>query len=430
MTAPKQAEAASGAEEHKTQIRTRWQRMVCVFQRAFGHAGPDRDVLMLLVKSVIAATAAWVIANHLLGAPSATFAPFTALLMVQATISQSLDQSARYAGAMVFGVLLAGLLTPLMGAATVTFAVLILVALVVGRWRKLGRQGPQVGVAALFAYSSFTQGGALPSSYLQLGSIVGLVVLGCTLGVITNLVIAPPMRYRSAQYGVSVLARSLCDLLTDIADGLAKGVPDQDQADAWLHRANQFPDAVGQACSAVDRAVEVRRFNPRRLLLRHSASFEGHRTIIDMLARATEQFRSAARGLTYASSANTSQQREHEQFLYIYSTLLADTAEAARAIGDIHSPEDTSQAEKLSNAVDRARQAYDELAEHIGDKELDGPGQWSVYGGLQTDAHRLVEEFIEANRQLDRLIEPASQDPPQEESQPTDKTHATGTAQR
>lgn len=115
--------------------------------------------------------------------------------MVQATISQSLDQSARYAGAMVFGVVLAGLLTPLLGAAIVTFSILMLVALILGRWRKLGKQGPQVGVAALFAYS------------------------------------------------ISALAHSVCDLLTDAANSIAKGVPDQDEADALLHRANQVPGA-------------------------------------------------------------------------------------------------------------------------------------------------------------------------------------------
>lgn len=385
-------------------MRSRWQRALCVVQRAFGHAGPDRDVLLLILKSVIAATVAWVIANNLLGATSATFAPFTALLMVQATISQSLDQSARYAGAMVFGVVLAGLLTPLLGAATVTFSVLMLVALVLGRWRKLGQQGPQVAVAALFAYFSFTHSDAPASSFLQLVSIAGLVLLGCGLGVLTNIVIAPPMRYRSAQHGISALAHSLCDLITDAANALAEGVPDQEQADSLLHRANRFPELVAQTRSAVEHAAESGRFNPRRLFLRRAASFEGHRAIIDAMERATEQLRSAMRGLTYASSASVPQQRTHEQFLATYSKVLTETAEAARVIGDLHSAEDTERANELQAAVERSGSAYSELAEQTDDQQLDSPGEWPVYGALQTDAHRLVEEFLQAHRKLSEVM--------------------------
>lgn len=397
-----------GARPSHGMIRSRWDRVACIVRRAFGHAGPDRDVLLLIVKSVIAATVAWVLANDLLGASSATFAPFTALLMVQATISQSLDQSARYAGAMVFGVVLAGLLTPLLGAATVTFSILMLVALVLGRWRKLGKQGPQVGVAALFAYSSFTHSGAPATSFLQLVSIAGLVLLGCALGVVTNVAIAPPMRYRSAQHGISALAHSVCDLLTDAANSIAKGVPDQDEADALLHRANQFPDLVSQTRSAVEQAAEARRFNPRRLFLRRTASFEGHRAIIDALERATDQVRSATRGLTYASSLSDAQQRAHEQFLATYSEVLTETAQAARVIGELHSAADTERADELQDAVERARRAYSTLAEQTEDQQLDSPGQWPVYGALQTDAHRLVEEFLQAHHKLSDVMAPTS----------------------
>lgn len=385
-------------------VRTRWQRLSGSMQRGLGHPGPDRDALLTIVKSVVAATAAWLIANNVLGAPSATFAPFTALLMVQATLSQSLDQSARYAGAMVFGVVLAGLVTPLFGAAVWTFAGLILIALILGRWRKLGQQGPQVGVAALFAYSSFSQSGGSSTSYLQLASIAGLVVLGCSLGVITNFVIVPPMRYRSAEYGISSLARSLCDLLTDLGEELQRGVPDTEQAGAWQHRADQFPDTVAQARATVEHAAETMRFNPRRLLMRGSSSFEGHRTILNALERATEQLRSTTRGLTYAASTDHPQGSEHEKFLAGLADLLAATAETARVLGELHTADDSDRLHELDDATDRARRAYRDLAAKTEGRELDSPEQWPIYGALQTDAHRLVEEFIQARHSLDRLI--------------------------
>lgn len=398
-------------------MRTRLGRVFDVVRRAFGHPGPDRDVLLLILKSVTAATLAWVIANNVLQAPSTTFAPFTALLMVQATISQSLDRSARYAGAMVFGVVLAGLLTPMLGAAVLTFGILMLVALVLGRWRKLGHQGPQVGVAALFAYSSFTQAGGAPANFLQLASIAGLVLLGCGLGVITNLVLVPPMRYRSAEYGIRALAHSLCELLTDLSQGLRTGVPDKEQADAWSHRAEQFPQVVSQARSTVEHAAETMRYNPRRLFARHSSSFEGHRAILNALERATEQLRSAARGLTYAASTDHPAHQKHQDFLTAHADVLAAAAETARVLGELHSANDTQHFEELNNAIERARRAATTVAEQTEGQELDSPGQWPLYGALQTDAHRIVEDLIQGQQNLSQVLLDSTKDEPQKAHQ-------------
>ncbi len=389
----------------------RAERLIGTMRRGLGHAGPDRDAMLSIVKSVFAAAVAWLIANNLLHAPSATFAPFTALLMVQATVSQSLDQSARYAAAMVAGVVLAGVLTPTLGAAMWTFAVLILVALVFGRWRKLGQQGPQVGVAALFAYSSFTQSPGLSSSYLQLASIAGLVLLGCSLGVLTNLVIVPPLRYRSAEHGISSLARSLCDLLTDVSDGLREGVPDPDSAQAWHHRADRLPESVAQARSTVEHAAETMRFNPRRLFLRRSTSFAGHRTTVNALERAGEQLRSGLRGVNNAVTTDHPRNREHHRFIIGYAEVLASAAEAARVLGQLHRTDDTQRLRELDEATDRAERAYRDLAEQAEDETLDSPRQWPIYGALQTDAHRLVEEFIHARHSLSRLLEPDREEP-------------------
>jgi uncharacterized membrane protein YgaE (UPF0421/DUF939 family) len=267
---------------------------------------------LLIVKSGIAATAAWMLAEVVLQAPSATFAPFSALLMVQVTVAQSVDQSLRYGAAVVGGVLLAGLVTPLLGPGVTTFAVLMLMALLIGRWHKLGSQGSQVAVAALFAYASFVQSGGGSSSILQVASIGGLVIMGCVVGVLTNLVVVPPVRYRSAQYAVAALSRSLRDLLTDIDDGVRQGVPDKQTAESWLHRADQLGDTVAQARSSVEHAADSMRLNPRRLLMRGTRSFTGYRVIVDGLERASEQVRSLARGLQYMTVSDQHLDEEHD----------------------------------------------------------------------------------------------------------------------
>lgn len=420
-----QAESGDATSSARGALRASWDRTSGVLRRGWGHAGPDRDALLLIVKSMVAASAAWLIANDLLGAPSATFAPFTALLMVQATISQSVFQALRYAAAMLFGVVLAGSLTPLMGPLLVTFAVLIVIALLIGRWRRLGTQGPQVGVAAMFAYSAFVESGQGESSFAQIGSIAGLVILGCSLGVLTNLIIVPPMRYRSAEYGISSLSQSLCDLLTDMSDGLSAGIPDGQNADSWRHRANQFPDTVAQARATMEEAAETFRFNPRRLFMRSSTSFEGHRVVLNALERASEQLRSISHGLTDATGENTPHHREHDQFFEIYSGLLSAVAEAARVLGNLHSAQDVKQANEFDEATDRARRAYQRLTEHSAGEELDSPEQWPIYGALQTDAHRAVEEFLQARNNLTPLMEPSPEHPTSEEAENINEQAAT-----
>ncbi len=52
-----------------------------------------------------------------------------------------------------------------------TFAALVLLALFIGRWQRLGNQGPQVAVAALFAYQSMIVVPTWRASFVQLDEI-------------------------------------------------------------------------------------------------------------------------------------------------------------------------------------------------------------------------------------------------------------------
>jgi len=374
--------------------------------KAAVRASANRDSILLLFKGVVAATAAWIIANDLLGVPSPTFAPFSALLMVQATISGSLRDAVRFAGAMVSGVLLAGLMVPLLGTSTGTFAGIVLLTSVLGRWRKLGEHGPQMVVAALFAFAAFTQSGTSTSGFVRLASIVGLVVFGCLVGVVTNMLIVPPLRYRSAEYGIGALSGAMAELLTDASKGMAEGVPDQEQAKKWRERATWYPDMVSQARMGVETVAEQMRFNPRRVFQRSSSSYEGHRVIINALDRTSRLLLSAMASLTSISLSDDPLRQEHDHFCVAYSRLLDVVAEGVCVLEGLRRPEDTEHGERLSEAVDRARTAYVELAEQSAGRKLDRPDQWPVYGSLQTDARRLIEEFAQAQRSLSQLTHP------------------------
>ncbi|MFP5069198.1 FUSC family protein [Pseudonocardia nantongensis] len=362
---------------------------------------------MLIVKSALAASLAWFVANDLLGAPSATFAPFSALLMVQVTISQSLFQSLRYAAAVIAGAVVTGLLIPALGATMAAFAVLMLAGLTIGRWHKLGSQGPQVAVAALFAYASFTQSDP-QSSYLQLVSIAGLVVLGCVIGVVINLLVVPPMRFRSGAYVVDSLSRSLCDLLTDVADGLTDGMPDDDQVSQWSYRAGRIPDLAEQARTSIEHAAESMRFNPRRLFMRQSTDFSGYRVTVCAFQRANEQVMSVCRSLRHSSDARESPHGT-DRVLGELASVLHAAAEATRVLGSIHHVVDLDRASDLDEPLDRGRDAIARASEQVDTHDLDHGRDGPIYTGLLTDARRLIEEYGEARHQLAQQGDPESQ---------------------
>lgn len=104
-------------------------------------------MLLLVIKCTVAAAVAWLLANDLLALQMPAFAPFSAVLMIQTTVSQSMMQSVRYVVAIVSGVVATGVIGSLLGPHLWSLAVIALLTLVIGRWRRLGSQGSQVVTA-------------------------------------------------------------------------------------------------------------------------------------------------------------------------------------------------------------------------------------------------------------------------------------------
>jgi Aromatic acid exporter family member 1 len=376
---------------------SRWRQAV---RRGWEHSGPERDTILLIVKSALAATIAWVLADVVLAAPSATFAPFSALLMVQVTISQSLDQALRYAGAVVAGVVLTAALSLVLGPTIPTFAILMLAGLTIGRWRRLGSQGSQVAVAALFAFSAFAQSSSQESSLTQLSSIAGLVVGGCAIGVLVNLLIVPPLRYRGGAYAVSSLSASETDLLTDMGRAMGAGMPDRDQIRDWSSRAGQIQGLVGQARASIEQAAESMRLNPRRLFMRETVEFSGYRHTVTALERANEQALSMTRGLDHAATRNVGPDDTERAFAGRCATVLDAAADAAEILGSIHTVADLDRDSDLDAPLERGRQGVQDASQHADEHDLDDGPDGPIFTGLLTDMRRLVEEFGQARQQL------------------------------
>lgn len=365
----------------RPRVRRRGERL----RRARRYSGHERQTALLVAKSGAAAVLAWYLAVSLVGTAQPSYAPFTALLVVQSTVYRSILQSLRYVGAVVLGVAAAGFAEVVLGRDVAAFAVMIAVGLLVGRWHRLGPMGLQVPIAGVFAYTALS--GSQP---VALWSIVSMVLLGAATGLVVNLLLLPPMRYGTAAQGLRELATAVHTLLRDVSDGLREGTPDADTARDWARRARFMDDTVSRAHHAVEHGAESISFNPRRLLTRHApAGFTGYRTMTESLRHAVDQLRSITTGLCYAVDGED----EHvlgEAFLRPYGELLSLVAAAAWYCGST----DEEARANLSEALHSGHERYDELV-----RDTDTDHVWPAMGALMADAARLMEEFDRAHRE-------------------------------
>lgn len=362
-----------------------WLRRAC----SDGH---ERHTLALIAKSTLAATLAWVLAHDVMAAKSPAFAPFSAVLIMQVTVYQSLLQALRYVGAVTVGVALQGVLGLLAGPHLLTFVLVALVALAIGRWRPLGSQGSQVATAAFFAFSTYITSTSNGERWSQLGQIIVLVLVGCGTGVIVNLLVLPPMRYRSAEHGIHTLAHSLCNLVGDMYPALREGDVDKQRTQHWRQRAAQLGPIARQAQAAVHMAWESTLYNPRRLLrgYRNRTSFDGYQAVVDALERVSQQVASMTRSIDRWDESSRVNSRG---FTRAYGDFLASLARIAELLSQVEEDYLTDQSQGLCEAASEAQECRDRLEEDAHNSSLPLSDPAEPYGILMAEATRLMDEF-------------------------------------
>ncbi|WP_371789820.1 aromatic acid exporter family protein [Streptomyces sp. NBC_01471] len=391
------AQSAASPPRARAAAQGRSARVRQWLRRAAGSDGHERHTLELIGKSTLAATISWLIAYDVMHAVSPAFAPFSAILIMQVTVYQSVTQALRYVGAVSAGVALQAALGLLAGPDLLTFALVALVALSIGRWRPLGSQGPQVATAALFAFSTYVSASSSGQALTQLGQIILLVFIGCGVGVLVNLLVLPPLRYRSAEYGIHTLAQSLCDLISDIYPALKEeeGL-EKERTAHWRRRAASLGSIVAQAQSSVNTARESIYYNPRQLFRRkhgHHVTFDGYQAVVDALERVSYQVASMTRSLDQEQDEDERTGQEQRRFYHAYGDLLASLAHITGLFIEIDEDRLTDQAKQLCKAASEAQEVYQQLAKdaQAGSLRISDPSY--PYGILLAEAARLMHEF-------------------------------------
>ncbi|MFF4281420.1 FUSC family protein [Streptomyces kronopolitis] len=365
------------------------------WRRAWGWEGHERHTALLIGKSTLAATLAWVLSYNVLNAQSPAFAPFSAVLIMQVTVYQSLLQSTRYVGAVAAGVAVQAALGFLGGPDLLTFALVALVSLTIGRWPALGSQGSQVATAAFFAFSTYISATSDLDKITQLGQIILLVLIGCGVGVLVNVTVFPPLRLRGAEHGIRSLADAQRDLVDDMYPALCQGELDEDRAAHWRERADRTGELVTQARTGLRTARESIQYNPRRLLRRHrgNTSFEGYGAVLEALERTLYQLASLTRSLHQWSKSEDEDHHNHASFLACYADFLESIAEINEVLAALDEDRLNEQAPQLCRLSDQAQQRRHRVSEQAEQDHLPLTDPARPYGVLVLEATRLMEEF-------------------------------------
>ncbi|MGW6536467.1 FUSC family protein [Streptomyces sp. NPDC055051] len=358
-------------------------RQADYLRRAARGAGAERDEVLLGAKTVTAAMAAWVLARHLLPPSVSTFAPFTALVALQATVYRSVRDCLQYVLAMTAGATLAAALAASAGVHGWTFGILTLVALCVGKARRLGQQGTQVAVVGFFAFSS----GQGQIAYI--GHLVAAVGIGAFCGLAAHVLLAPARHTRHWQQAVTDLYTTMAQRLHDLADTLEASDPAPDLLRHWRRDWHGLSVQCDRIRHAIDTEIENGRMNPRRTVGGGTGeALPRAREALTVAERGMDHLRSMTRTLDHALDSGEIGQLP-SAFRTRFSAVLRAVATAVEEIGQA-SPTDP---DLLDTQIDQAATELDRAQQQEQTTLRSSPAVHALQGTLLTDAGRLLTDL-------------------------------------
>ncbi|GAA2495191.1 FUSC family protein [Terrabacter carboxydivorans] len=356
--------------------------------RALHRAGPERDALLLLVKAAIATVLAWQFAVRVLHSPVPFYAPMAALLVVDRTMLRSLSASAQRIAAVVLGLSVAWVVATVFGVYWWTMFGVILVALVIGRWSRLGDHGIQVPAMVLLSLIT-AKGTNEEFTYLTIVETIA----GGVIGVATNAIVFAPLHLTKPRQRVSALARQVRELLDEMAEGL-RGDLDVEAANRWYRRGSEIADRAPFVLEDIRTGRESMRFNLRDNLRPADVDWEGYEHTVTTLRRTLWQVTGIARTLVDAADDSRHQPMPSESFLNEYADALSGLA---RAVSQFGRHDDRATA-AFDSGVSQAYDVLTKLREEVRTTPLEDPDEWPVYGSLISDSQRALAE-LEAARE-------------------------------
>lgn len=331
--------------------------------------------LLQILKSVVAATAAWWFSATVLDSPLPFLAPWTALLTVHATVHRSLSRGAQTTVASAIGVGLSFLIGTYLGVGVWTFALALFVGLAGARISWIRDEGVAIATTAIFILGS----GFTAQQPLLLDRLIE-VGLGVVVGVGVNLLLIPPLRDQQAARYVDSINRRMGDVLINMADEFSSSW-ETDKAEAWLQDTKSMSEELDSGWQSVRFARESRRSNPRHRLSgprqpqgqREKAGDEvSYEDILQRVDEGISHLRHLARTLREAAYAEGAWD---ERFRERWTDIVRD---AGRAIGDPDAK------------VDPIHDRVTGLARAMSDDQGLPQETWPLYGSLLASVQHIA----------------------------------------
>ncbi len=327
-----------------------------------------------VVKTVVAAVVAWVLAVRVFHLPQPFLAPWAALLVVHATVYRTFARGAQQVAATVGGVLLAWVIGNAFGLSPTALAVMLLLSFALGYLPGLRAEATTVAATALIVLTT----GFSDESNILLARLFDTAI-GIGVGFVVNLLVWPPLQDLSAVRAVDAIDDEVGRLLQDLADELEDECADEDVR-RWVERTQEIDECIDEAWALLRQARESAWYNPRprsRALTKTDHLGE----LLERLEQSVSEVRSMVRTLDHSITDLTEWEPEFRR------RWIALVRKAGHAIAN---PD--------SNEVRAVRTELAELTSDLSTENLSAL-HWSEYGGLVLNLRNIVtsmDRFAEA----------------------------------
>ncbi len=351
------------------------------------------------------------------GTSRPVLAPLTALLVLQASLYQTIRSAIRKVLSVTAGVLVAVGVAEFIGFSWWQLAVVIAGALIVGRALRLGEDMLEVPISAMLIFSSVGTHAAAA------GRVVDTLV-GAAAGLAGGLVFAGRPQVQPARSAVGHLAGQLAGLLDRMASDLAgyeqEGpAPEEDTGQAttgladtglteddlateaaqWLTQARALRDEIERVDDTLRKAAESAKLNPRALVRPSGAMPVTETTVamrggLEALEHAALTLRGLARSVLDSAGipSEASPVREKQTRVQLAS-VLGKLGEAIRTYGRLIqlTPAGSESLEsQLAAQLDEAHRLQDELADLLRPRSrAGGASEWPLRGEILAHVDRL-----------------------------------------
>ncbi|MEU0333966.1 aromatic acid exporter family protein [Streptomyces sp. NPDC006193] len=360
-------------------------------RRAFTGPGRERDLAVQAVKAALAAWLAWAVSGWWLHAPMAFVAPWVAVVLVESTVYRSIAHGLQQLAAVAAGTVAATAVGLVLHSTMAAMALVLPLAILLGQWRRLGSQGIYAATGALFV---LTNGSVTVATS---AARIGEALFGAVVGITVNALVRPPLYLRDGRAVLRDATEEAHDILRDVADGLAEGRWDAEEADAWHQRALGLQRQVEQARSAVEWSRESLRANLRR---RRAGAVplpgKGLDDALVVLDYAAVHTAGVTRTVLEAADEDRSAPRPHPPLARRYGQFLCETAHALRLYSRSRFGDERD--DDLPEAVTRLRGTLADLRRDLARSTTDDPDQLATYGALLAQAHRLADQLAVPGR--------------------------------